>query len=118
MISLYLDEDVPPLLASLLRAEQYDVVSAHEVGVLGKTDEEQLLYAASQGRAILTFNQRHFRPLYDEWWSAGRGHSGIVLSRAYKIDEIGELVRLARNLMVRNSPEDLANHLVYLQQYV
>ncbi|MCL4552842.1 MAG: DUF5615 family PIN-like protein [Candidatus Marsarchaeota archaeon] len=117
MIALYLDENVPPLVAKLLRSEEYDAISAHEVGMLEKDDEEQLQYAASNGRAILTFNQKHFRPLYDQWWLAGRSHSGIVLSREYKLDEIGELVRLVRNLVVRSNPEDLTNSLVYLQAY-
>ncbi|MBI2910448.1 MAG: DUF5615 family PIN-like protein [Chloroflexi bacterium] len=117
MIALYLDENVPPLVANLLQAEKYDVISAHEVGMFGKDDEEQLQYAASSGRALLTFNQKHFRPLYDRWWGPGRSHSGIVLSRQYKLDEIGELVRLIRNLIVRNNAEDLTNSLVYLQAY-
>lgn len=117
MIALYLDEDVPPLVAKLLQAEEYDVISAHEVGILGKDDEEQLQYAAASRRAILTFNQKHFRPFYDQWWSLGRTHNGIVLSREYKLDEVGELVRLIRNLIVRNNPADLANSLVYLQAY-
>lgn len=117
MIALYLDENVPPLVAKLLQAEQYDVISAHEVGMLGKDDEEQLQYAASNGRTILTFNQKHFRPLYDQWWVSSRPHSGIVLSREYKLDEIAELVRSIRNLIVRGDTEDLANSLVYLQAY-
>ena len=45
--------------------------------MVGKDDEEQLRYAASSERAILTFDQKHFRPLYDDWWSAERTHSGI-----------------------------------------
>ncbi len=93
MIALYLDENIPPLIAKLLQAEEYDVISAHEVGMLGRDDEEQLQYAASSGRAMLTFNQKHFRPLYDQWWTSGRSHSGIVLSKEYKLDEIGDFVR-------------------------
>ena len=117
MIALYLDENVPPLVAKLLRSEEYDVISAHDVGMLEKDDEEQLQYAASSGRVILTFNQRHFRPLYDQWWRSGRTHAGIILSREYKLDEIGELVRLIRALMVRGQPEELQNSLTFLQQY-
>ena len=117
MIALYLDENVPPLLANLLREERWDVVSAHEVGMVGKGDEEQLRYAASSGRAILTFDQKHFRPMYDEWWFAGRTHSGIILSREFKMDEIAELLRLIRNLMALVRPEELQNSLTYLQQY-
>ncbi len=117
MIALYLDEDIPPLAAVLLRAEGYDVISAYEVGMVGKEDEDHLQYATTNHRAIVTFNQRHFAPIYERWWFGGREHSGVVLSREYKIEEVGELVRLLRNLVVWNNPEDLMNHLVYLQQY-
>lgn len=94
MIALYLDENVPPLVANVLRNERMDIVSAYEVGMVGKDDEEQLRYAAANGRAILTFDQKHFRPLYDAWWFAGRTHSGIILSREFKMDEIADLLRL------------------------
>lgn len=117
MIALYLDENVPPLVASVLRSERIDVVSAYEVNMVGKDDEEQLRYAATNGRAVLTFNQKHFRPLYDAWWSAGRKHSGIILSREYKMDEIAELLQLIRNLVTRVAPDELENSLTYLQQY-
>ncbi|MDO8671150.1 MAG: DUF5615 family PIN-like protein [Dehalococcoidia bacterium] len=109
MIALYLDENVPPLIARLLQAEGYDVISAYEVGMPAQDDEEQLKYAASSGRAILTFNQKHFRPLYDQWWISGRSHSGIVLSKEYKLEEIGDFVRLVRNLIVRSNSADMAN---------
>lgn len=117
MISLYLDENVPPLVAKVLRDERLDVVSAYEVEMVGKDDEEQLRYATSSGRAILTFDQKHFRPLYDAWWFSGRTHNGVVLSREFKMDEIAELLRLIRNLISRVRPEELQNSLTYLQQY-
>ncbi|MCL5962561.1 MAG: DUF5615 family PIN-like protein [Chloroflexi bacterium] len=117
MIALYLDENIPPLVAKTLQDERYDVVSAHEVGMAGKPDDEQLRYAAADGRAILTFNQKHFRPLYDEWWFEGRTHCGIILSREFKIDEVAELLRLIRNLIERNQPQDLHDSLTFLRQY-
>jgi hypothetical protein len=117
LIALYLDEDIPPLAARLLRTEGYDVVSAYDAGMVQKEDEDHLQYAATNHRTIVTFNQRHFAPLYEHWWFGGREHHGIVLSREYKLDEVGELVRRLRNLVVRNNPGDLTNHLVYLQQY-
>lgn len=43
----YLDENITPVLASVLRGRGYDVVRAQEVGMRGKKDEEQLEYAIS-----------------------------------------------------------------------
>jgi len=42
LIALYLDENVPPLVASLLRSERIDVVSVCEVNMVSKDDEDQL----------------------------------------------------------------------------
>ncbi len=117
MIALYLDENVSLLVATVLSNEHFVVVSAHEVGMIGANDEEQLQYAAAHGRVLLIFNQKHFRPLYDTWWSAGQSHNGIILSREYKKDEIADLLQLIRNLLTQASPDDLRNSLVYLQQY-
>jgi hypothetical protein len=39
-----------------------------------------LAFAAIQGRAILTYNTRHFVPLVKLWYEAGREHAGVILS--------------------------------------
>jgi len=62
-IRLYLDEDVHKRVASALRLRRFDVVSAHEVGRWGLSDEEQLTYAAGEGRAIFTFNTSDYQNL-------------------------------------------------------
>jgi len=61
-ITLLLDEDVRVLLAEILRQRGYDVVHVLEVGRGGKSDPEQLLYAVSQKRVILSHNIRDYRP--------------------------------------------------------
>jgi len=67
---LYLDEDVNPALAQLLREAGYDVISAHEVGAIAETDREQLQRATADGRAILTYNYYDFEVI------ARRGSGG------------------------------------------
>lgn len=54
-IKLYLDEDVDPLLAEVLRDRGLDCISTHESGNRGHTDFDQLVFATRQGRTILTF---------------------------------------------------------------
>ena len=50
---MLLDEDVRPLLAEILRQRGYDAVHILDLERTGKTDAEQLEFAASQHRAIL-----------------------------------------------------------------
>jgi hypothetical protein len=57
---LYLDEDVLPSLARLLRSHGVNATSAHEIGATGLSDEVQLGRAAEEGRAILSFNYYDF----------------------------------------------------------
>lgn len=102
------------MLASVLRGRGYDVVSAHEVGMRGKSDEEQLEYAVSRGRALLTFNAKHFAPLAEKYFKKGREHHGIV---ATKTLDLPGLIRLTINLLHRAKTEELKNNFVWLESY-
>jgi hypothetical protein len=119
VVRLYLDEDVDPLIARPLRGRGYDIVSAREVGMAGFSisDEAQLVYAAAEGRAILTFNTKHFVPLHEAWWEAGRSHAGIIVSRRFDRDEVGELIRLVERLLEKATEDDLANRLRFLGEF-
>lgn len=66
-ITLYTDADVHGKLAQQLRNSGYDVISAYEAGNAALNDPEQLEFAVSQGRAILTCNAKDFAPLFQEW---------------------------------------------------
>lgn len=115
---LYLDEDVLPDLARVLRSSGHDVLSAHEVGAIGIGDEDQLLRAAADGRALLSFNYRHFLKIGHEWFVAGRSHSGIVVSyRQYRRRELRELARTAAALLDLLTAENLENSVWVLDQF-
>lgn len=113
-IKLYLDEDISPIIAVVLRSRGYDALSVHEVEMTGKKDEEQLEYARQNERVLLTFNARHFAPLAAEYYQKGREHSGIVVSK--KIN-ISEMVRLIANMLKKLNAEDLKNSLIWLQSF-
>lgn len=114
-LSLYLDEDINPALAAMLREAGYDAVSARDVGALSATDPEQLARAASEGRAILTYNCRHFQTLATEAALSGRGHAGIVISfHQYNGDQIGALLQAVPLFMDEHPAEQLRNTLLVL----
>jgi hypothetical protein len=115
---LYLDEDVAVEVARMLRALGHDAVSAHELDPIRLEDEEHLARAASQGRAILTYNYRHFLRIGTEWFQAGRSHAGIVISyRQYSRDELGALRQAVVNMLETLSAEALEDTIATLDQF-
>lgn len=113
-IKLYLDEDVDPLLAEVLRDRGIDCLSTQAVNNLGRSDSEQLVFAAGQGRAILTFNVKDFVQLAREAAASGRHHPGIVVSDHLPFRE---LLRRVLVLLHHHAQEDLTDRLVWLQDY-
>ena len=79
-IELYLDEDVSVLLADLIKGQGFDAVSARNSGMLGKKDEEQLEYAVSQQRTLLTHNRLDFENLFGEYAEKEKHHFGIIIA--------------------------------------
>ena len=57
---LYTDEDMSALVATLLKSRGLDVTTVPEQDTLGKTDREQLKYATSLNRCLLTHNRVYF----------------------------------------------------------
>jgi len=95
-ITLYTDADVHGKLAAQLRRRGFDVISAYEIGNAQLDDPDQLEYAISQRRALLTCNARDFAPLVEEWSWTGRKHYGVIASEQIPIGEM--LRRLVRFL--------------------
>lgn len=109
-----MDENVDPALAIVLRSRGHDVVSTHEIGMRGRTDEEQLEYAISERRALLTFNAKHFAPLAKKYFENNREHSGIIVS---KVQDLPGIIRLTLNLLNRERAENLKNIYTWLESY-
>ena len=113
-IRLYLDEDVRPLLARVLRDRGVDCVSTHEAQNLELTDQEQLAFAAGEGRVIVTFNIKDFVPLAQASAEARQPHGGIILSNHLPY---GLLLRRLLLLIRDLGDEDLSDRLIRLHGY-
>jgi predicted nuclease of predicted toxin-antitoxin system len=77
--ALYTDEDMSALVATLLRSRGLDVTTVPEQTTLGKPDSEQLEFATSIGRCILTHNRLDFERLHLQYLEAGKQHFGIII---------------------------------------
>lgn len=98
-ICLYLDEDVNVLVADLLRAKGFDAIAARDAGQLRVTDAEQLAYAVSQSRTLVTHNRTDFEELVQAYFNSGKMHYGVIFA-------------------VRRSPQDIAQRLLAILNQV
>lgn len=98
-ICLYLDEDVNVLVADLLQAKGFDVIAARDAGQLRTTDAEQLAYAVSQARTLVTHNRTDFEELVQNYFDSGQTHYGVILA-------------------VRRSPQEIAQRLLVILNQV
>src|SRR5213592_1647611 len=71
---LYADEDFPLPAVEELRRLGHDVLTAQEDGRAAAPDPDVLARAHALGRAVLTYNRRHYERLHRQ----GAAHSGIL----------------------------------------
>jgi hypothetical protein len=104
--ALYLDECVDVEIALRLRSEGFDVETARDVHRLQAEDEEQLAFAAENGRVPLTHNRADFIAIAQRWSAEGRSHSGLMLCSLHPPGTIAGWVRRALEVY---GPDDLTN---------
>lgn len=74
-----MDEDLSPKIAAILRKIGVDAVSAHDVGMLQASDLEQMEYACSGKRCMVTRNRNDFIKLSVMFFNENRPHFGVVI---------------------------------------
>lgn len=116
-IALYCDEDVMEEIAKALRQRGYDAVSAAEVGMLGRLDEEQFEYATRQNRAILTYNATDYIRLANTRFNAGKEHAGVILSQQFPRHQFGELLKQLLTLLDTLTQDEMRNQVIVLQSF-
>jgi hypothetical protein len=110
-IEIYLDEDVDVLVAELIRRRGYDATSAVEAGQTGISDPEQLEFATSQRRAIVTHNRGDFAELAREYAAAGREHFGMYLVLRRSPYEVAQHIL---NILSRVTADEMENQVFYV----
>jgi hypothetical protein len=115
-VTFYLDENLSPRIAELLRARGLDVTSAYEVGNTHLDDRTQLRYAAREGRAIVTCDIPDFTEVAGEFIAANMRHAGIVLvAPTFGTDEFSAIADAVEQV-ARGYPGGLADTVVYLRR--
>lgn len=75
----YLDEDLSPKVAAILRRMGCQAASTQESGNRGADDEAQLVYAAQTCAALVTRNRDDFIALTAKFFDEGRAHAGVIV---------------------------------------
>jgi hypothetical protein len=110
-IELYLDEDVDVLVADLIRARGFAVVTTREADQLGNDDAAQLTYAISQQKTFFTHNRADFEALAQSYFAAGQTHYGIII--AVRHDPY-ELVRRLLVILNQVTADEMQDQLRYI----
>jgi len=87
------------LIADLLKARGFDVVTTRDAGQLQATDAEQFAYAIRQGRTMVTHNRVDFEALVQSHFEAGQIHYGVIFA-------------------VRRPPQDIAQRLLAILNHL
>ena len=115
-IGIYIDEDAMDSdLVAALRSRGVTVITAMDAGLAGKSDDDQLAFAAEQGCVLYTFNVSDFYRLHTVWAGAGREHGGMILAPQQRFSVGEQLRRILRRraatttVRMRNQVEFLGN---------
>lgn len=111
---LHLDENLSPRLAKQLRKHGFDVISSQEAELLSLSDRDQLSYAVSQERGLVTINFADFITLHNEYLANQQSHWGIILTTAEPFSVL--LHRLLR-LLNTVPATGLQNSLLWLNDF-
>jgi predicted nuclease of predicted toxin-antitoxin system len=110
-IHLYFDEDVSVGIVENLQTRGFDVLSARDAGALGKADDEQMLYAVSERRAVVTHNRADFEKQHVKFLESGMNHYGVI---AVKRRKDAEVVNKLLALLEAVTAEEMKNQLRYI----
>lgn len=115
---LYLDEDsMDRRLLATLRDRGHDCLTAEEASMRGRTDADQLAFAATAVRVLYTFNVGDFCRLHSAWMRAGRAHAGMVVV-SDKDMSIGRQAAAIDALADQEYGPGFADRLFFLTNYV
>ncbi|WP_368667609.1 DUF5615 family PIN-like protein [Synechocystis sp. LEGE 06083] len=107
-MKFHLDENISHSIALGLRHRSLDVTTTPKAGLLGVSDQEQLQFAASEGRVIFT-QDTDFLKLAQSF----PHHTGIVYC-SQRNKSIGQIIQGLVLMWEILEPEEMFNHIEFL----
>jgi predicted nuclease of predicted toxin-antitoxin system len=116
---LLLDANLSPELGSALSVAGFDVETLQRFkdgSLCTAADEDVLVAASDEGRALLTFDVTSMTLLFPDWGHAERDHAGVIMLRRdeSRRSQIGKVARRMVVLRDRNHGVAWANRVIYL----
>ena len=107
-IRFHLDEHVAAAVAGGLRARGVDVTTSADAGLLGVDDQDQLAFAHSENRVLVTHDTDFLSIAAD-----GLDHSGICYCRQQS-RSVRQMIEMLFLLHECFQAEDMQNHVEFL----
>ena len=111
-MKFYLDEDLSPKIAELLRKNGVDCISAHEAEMTQASDLEQLRFSADKKRCLVTRNRDHFIRLTVQFFNDYLPHYGLLII-PYSIpgDQFSKIAHMLADY-ARKNPKGLPSYTI------
>ena len=117
-MKLYLDEQINPLVAKILRDKGYDVISAFDIKATGLSDIEQFELSIKYERPIVTYDIKDFIDLSREYIAKGKSHFGIILinSKGIRQEDFKSIIQYLEKFLEYSKKEKyyLLNKIIFL----
>jgi hypothetical protein len=121
MLSLLLDENVSPEIATQIQGKRPDIpiVSIHswqKGRFLAQPDEQILTAARAEGITLVTYDQKTIMPVLSQWGQIGMNHAGVIFidHRTIASSDFGGLVRSLTTLWDDSHETAWTNAITYL----
>jgi predicted nuclease of predicted toxin-antitoxin system len=115
-LGFFLDEDLPPAIAEMLRSKGITATSVVAEKRQGLSDEDQLRFAATHNLTLVTANVADYLELARQWTARGQNHAGIVfvLTKRFPRRSAVVIVRALQAFVSRETGEQMANSARFL----